>query len=80
MTTFGSLDYLVLNHIAVLPFSKWNGDDNDLTALQDTFDINFKAYVHLASHALPYLNATSGSIVVVSSLAGWLHINGYLVG
>uniref|UniRef100_A0A8C9TDI1 Hydroxysteroid 11-beta dehydrogenase 1 like n=1 Tax=Scleropages formosus TaxID=113540 RepID=A0A8C9TDI1_SCLFO len=54
----GGLDYLVLNHIGRYSFSPWSGD------------VNFLSYVQLASAALPSLEKSKGSIVVVSSLLG----------
>ena len=66
----GGLDYLVLNHIAISPLGEWQGSPENFTLMDKILDINFKAYVHLTSHALPMLEDSRGSIVVVSSIAG----------
>ncbi|XP_033757368.1 hydroxysteroid 11-beta-dehydrogenase 1-like protein [Pecten maximus] len=66
----GRLDYLVLNHILSPNFHFWNGDEDDMADLDNVFDVNFKAYVHLASHALPELEKSGGHVVVLSSFVG----------
>ena len=66
----GSIDYLVLNHIIPIPLGLWEGTSQNLTLASTVIDVNFKAYVHMASHALPHLQKSHGSIVVVSSLSG----------
>ena len=68
----GSIDYLVLNHILNIDMGQWRGSSLNLTLLQSILDVNFKAYVHLASYALPALEKSSGSIIIMSSLAGEL--------
>ncbi|KAM9331329.1 hydroxysteroid 11-beta-dehydrogenase 1-like protein [Gastrophryne carolinensis] len=67
LTTLGGLDYLVLNHIGSSPFQMWEGDVNHTRWLME---VNFISYVHLATMALPSLRKSSGSIIVLSSLAG----------
>ncbi|XP_033756781.1 hydroxysteroid 11-beta-dehydrogenase 1-like protein [Pecten maximus] len=66
----GGLDYLLLNHILSPNLHFWNGDEDDMAHLDKVFDVNFKAYVHLASHALPELEKSGGHVVVLSSFAG----------
>ena len=66
----GRLDYLILNHIAPNPLGWWDGSPENLTKLSKVFEINFKAYVHLATHAYSYLEAQAGHIIVMSSIAG----------
>ncbi|OWF40730.1 hydroxysteroid 11-beta-dehydrogenase 1-like protein isoform X1 [Mizuhopecten yessoensis] len=66
----GGLDYLVLNHIISAPLGLWVGSTENLTHLDKLFDVNFKAYVHLTSHALPLLTQSNGHIIVMSSLSG----------
>ena len=66
----GGIDYLVLNHIITVPLGEWKGSPYDLHLMQQIFDVNFKAYVHLASHALPALERSNGTIIVMSSVAG----------
>ncbi|KAJ8313424.1 hypothetical protein KUTeg_009052 [Tegillarca granosa] len=68
----GGIDYLVLNHIIVIPMGVWQGTVENLTLMDKIIDVNFKAYVHLASHAIPYLQESQGHIIVVSSLSGKL--------
>ncbi|XP_071942567.1 hydroxysteroid 11-beta-dehydrogenase 1-like protein [Antedon mediterranea] len=64
---FGGLDYLILNHITSNYLTTWKGD---MERLNDVININFNAYVSLATEALPMLDASNGSIAVVSSFAG----------
>lgn len=66
----GGIDYLVLNHIIIIPLGMWIGSTDNLTRMDKIVDVNYKSYVHLTSHALPLLEKSQGSIVVVSSLAG----------
>ena len=66
----GGIDVLVLNHIMPFPLGEWLGSHDNLTQFSKIMDINFRAYVHLASHAQRHLEASRGSIVVVSSYAG----------
>ncbi|XP_034036152.1 hydroxysteroid 11-beta-dehydrogenase 1-like protein [Thalassophryne amazonica] len=63
----GGLDYLVLNHIGVTPFSMWDGDVDHIRWLMK---VNFFSYVQMAWAALPFLEQSKGSLVVVSSLLG----------
>ncbi|XP_066270120.1 hydroxysteroid 11-beta-dehydrogenase 1-like protein isoform X2 [Branchiostoma lanceolatum] len=68
---FGGLDYLVLNHMGSSfkreGLSLWDGD---MAFLEDFTNINYLSYVRLASLALPMLEQSNGSVVVVSSLLG----------
>ncbi|XP_033112371.1 hydroxysteroid 11-beta-dehydrogenase 1-like protein [Anneissia japonica] len=66
-TKFGGLDYLILNHITSNYMETWNGD---MERLEEVMNVNFRAYVSLATEALPMLEASKGSIGVVSSFAG----------
>ena len=70
----GGVDILVLNHILPIPLGMFDGSPQNLSLTDAVLDVNFKAYVHLTSHALPHLVAANGSLVVVSSLAGKWHI------
>ncbi|XP_021234426.1 hydroxysteroid 11-beta-dehydrogenase 1-like protein isoform X2 [Numida meleagris] len=63
----GGLDYVVLNHIGVSPFQMWSGDVEHTRWLMQ---VNFFSYVALATAALPALEKSGGSVVVVSSLTG----------
>ncbi|XP_026783236.3 hydroxysteroid 11-beta-dehydrogenase 1-like protein [Pangasianodon hypophthalmus] len=61
------LDYLVLNHIGPSPYGMWDGD---VDHVQWLMQVNFHSYVKMAVKALPALEKTNGSIIVVSSLLG----------
>ncbi|KAI5621489.1 short-chain dehydrogenase/reductase 10 precursor [Silurus asotus] len=61
------LDYLVLNHIGPSPYRMWDGD---LDHVRWLMQVNFHSYLHMAVKALPRLEKTNGSIIVVSSLLG----------
>lgn len=63
----GGLDYLVLNHIGPSPFSMWKGDIEHTRWLMK---VNFFSYVQMAWKALPSLEQSKGSLVIVSSLLG----------
>ncbi|XP_041861818.1 hydroxysteroid 11-beta-dehydrogenase 1-like protein [Melanotaenia boesemani] len=63
----GGLDYLVLNHIGPSPFSMWEGDVEHTRWLMK---VNFFSYIQMAWKALPSLEQSKGSLVVVSSLLG----------
>ena len=63
----GGIDHLILNHHTPGCLKPWNGD---FERLRIVMDVNFHAYVALATHATPMLNESSGSIAVVSSFAG----------
>ncbi|XP_072245858.1 hydroxysteroid 11-beta-dehydrogenase 1-like protein [Leuresthes tenuis] len=63
----GGLDYLVLNHIGPSHFRIWDGDVEHTRGLMK---INFLSYIQMAWRALPFLEQSKGSVVVVSSLAG----------
>ena len=62
----------MLNHIYPHPLARWTGSRDDLSLLQTLLDVNLQSYVHLASAALPWLQQSAGSIIVMSSLAGTL--------
>ena len=71
----GGLDQLVLNHIILLNLWHWEGSKDNLTLIDKVLKVNFQSYVYLASHALPHLELSSGSIIVVSSFAGKLFLS-----
>jgi corticosteroid 11-beta-dehydrogenase isozyme 1 len=66
----GSIDYLVLNHIKVVPLGAWMSTAENLTLVESVLNVNFMAYVRLASYAMPALRKSNGSLVVVSSVTG----------
>ncbi|XP_066503714.1 hydroxysteroid 11-beta-dehydrogenase 1-like protein [Hoplias malabaricus] len=61
------LDYIVLNHIGPSPYQMWDGD---LDHTRWLMQVNFHSYVQMAVKALPALEKSNGSIVVVSSMLG----------
>ncbi|KAJ8008072.1 hypothetical protein DPEC_G00100970 [Dallia pectoralis] len=63
----GGLDYLVLNHKGDMPFGMWDGDVDHVRWLMQ---VNFLSYVQMAKTALPSLEQSHGSVMVVSSLYG----------
>uniref|UniRef100_A0A1A8JYG2 Hydroxysteroid (11-beta) dehydrogenase 1-like n=2 Tax=Nothobranchius kuhntae TaxID=321403 RepID=A0A1A8JYG2_NOTKU len=63
----GGLDYLVLNHIGSTPFSMWSGEVDHVRWLMK---VNFFSYIQMAWRALPSLEQSKGSLVIVSSLLG----------
>ncbi|XP_076880559.1 hydroxysteroid 11-beta-dehydrogenase 1-like protein [Brachyhypopomus gauderio] len=65
----GGLDYIVLNHIGPSPYQMWDGDVDHTRWLME---VNFHSYVQMTQKALPALEKSKGSIVVVSSLIGKL--------
>ncbi len=67
---FDRIDYVVLNHILSYHIGKWLGTNENFTALERTFTVNFNAYVSIASNAMRNLELSNGSLIVVSSIAG----------
>lgn len=63
----GGLDYLVLNHIGSSPFTMWQGDVEHAKWLMQ---VNFFSYIQMAWRALPSLEQSKGSLIIVSSLLG----------
>ncbi|KAF5893746.1 hydroxysteroid 11-beta-dehydrogenase 1-like protein, partial [Clarias magur] len=61
------LDYMVLNHVGATSFSMW---DSDVEHIRWLMQVNFLSYVKMTVKALPALEKTNGSIMVVSSMAG----------
>lgn len=64
---FGSIDVLICN--AGLSMRALF-DEVDLTVLHRLMDVNFWGTVYCCKYALPYLKASKGSIVGISSVAG----------
>ncbi|KAK9980249.1 hypothetical protein ABG768_013626 [Culter alburnus] len=65
----GGLDFLVLNHVGNSNVEFWNRDADHVRSIMQ---VNFVSYVQMAGAALPVLEKSAGSIIVVSSLAGKL--------
>lgn len=70
ISKMGGLDILVLNHILPHPILPFTPGKADFELLSRLFTINFKSYIHLAAHSLPYLKSTGGRIVVMNSAMG----------
>ena len=65
----GGIDVLVLNHV-LYQYGPWLGTPENLTEFQSTMDINLYAYVSAASYAIPSLEKSKGSIIILSTVAG----------
>ncbi|OXB84432.1 UNVERIFIED_CONTAM: hypothetical protein H355_010859 [Colinus virginianus] len=65
--TWGGLDMLILNHIGQTFYDFFNGD---VAHVRKLMEINFLSYVAMTAAALPMLEESKGSIVVVSSVSG----------
>ncbi len=65
--TFGGIDVLICNAgISMRAIF----DDVELSVLHRLMDVNFWGTVYCAKYALPYLQASKGSLVGISSVAG----------
>lgn len=51
-------------------------DDLDLSVIKKLMDVNFWGTVYCSKYALPHLQATKGSLVAVSSIAGYKGLPG----
>jgi short-subunit dehydrogenase len=73
LTTFGKIDILVNNAgISMRALFK----DADLSVLKTVMDVNFWGTVYCTKYALPEILKTKGSIVGVSSIAGYKGLPG----
>ena len=67
VSAFGGIDILICNAgISMRALF----DDVQLDVLHQLMDVNFWGTVYCAKYALPYLQASKGSLVGVSSVAG----------
>lgn len=67
VSTFGGIDILLNNAgISMRALLK----DCDLEVIKRVMDVNFWGTVYCTKHALPYLLASGGSVVGISSIAG----------
>ncbi|MBB5394300.1 SDR family oxidoreductase [Mucilaginibacter sp. AK015] len=71
--TFGKIDVLV-NNAGISMRALFN--DVDLAVLKTVMDVNFWGAVYCTKYALPAITATKGSIVGVSSIAGYKGLPG----
>ena len=67
VTTFGGIDALICNAGISMRASF---DEVDLSVLHRLMDVNFWGTVNCCKYALPYVQASHGSIVGISSVAG----------
>ncbi|MDQ8005770.1 MAG: SDR family oxidoreductase [Pedobacter sp.] len=71
--TFGKIDVLINNAgLSMRALFK----DVDLTVLKNLMDVNFWGTVYCTKHALPEILKTEGSVVAVSSIAGYRGLPG----
>jgi len=68
IATYGQLDILI-NNAGISMRSLF--DDCDPSVLKKVMDINFYGTVYTTKYALPFIKKTKGSIVGVSSIAGY---------
>lgn len=73
VSTFGSIDVLV-NNAGISMRALFNGMDLDV--MRKLMDVNFWGTVYCTYYSLPYLLKSKGSIVGVSSIAGYKGLPG----
>jgi short-subunit dehydrogenase len=73
ITTFGKIDVLI-NNAGISMRALFN--DVDVKVLQQLMDVNFWGTVYCTKYALPEILKTQGSIVGVSSIAGYKGLPG----
>ncbi len=73
LVTFGKIDILI-NNAGLSMRALFN--DVDLTVLKNLMDVNFWGTVYCTKHALPEILKTKGSIIGVSSIAGYRGLPG----
>jgi NAD(P)-dependent dehydrogenase (short-subunit alcohol dehydrogenase family) len=66
----GGIDVLVLNHAFQPKFGPWNSTAENISLVEYTMNVNYFAYVRVASAAMDSLRRSHGRLVVVSSVAG----------
>ena len=73
MATFGRIDVLI-NNAGISMRALFN--DADLAVLKKLMDVNFWGTVYCTKYALPQIIGTKGSVVGVSSIAGYKGLPG----
>ncbi|RKR83110.1 short-subunit dehydrogenase [Mucilaginibacter gracilis] len=73
MATFGRIDVLI-NNAGISMRALFN--DADLAVLKKLMDVNFWGTVYCTKYALPQIISTKGSVVGVSSIAGYKGLPG----
>jgi short-subunit dehydrogenase len=76
INTFGKIDILINNAgLSMRALFK----DLDLSVLKNLMDVNFWGTIYCTKYALPEILKTKGSIVGVSSIAGYRGLNGLFI-
>lgn len=71
--TFGKIDALICNAgISMRALFT----DTDIKVLHQLMDVNFWGTVYCTKHAMPYLLKTKGSLIGISSIAGYVGLPG----
>lgn len=71
--TFGQIDILINNAgISMRALFK----DTEISVIKQLMDVNFWGMVYCTKYALPHILKTKGSIVSISSVAGWRGLPG----
>jgi short-subunit dehydrogenase len=73
LLTFGKIDVLI-NNAGISMRALFN--DTDVNVLKSLMDVNFWGAVYCTKHALPEILKTQGSVVGVSSIAGYKGLPG----
>ncbi|HTM99725.1 MAG TPA: SDR family oxidoreductase [Pedobacter sp.] len=73
ITTFGTIDVLI-NNAGLSMRALFN--DLDLAVIRNLMDVNFWGTVYCTKYALPEILKTKGSIVAISSIAGYRGLPG----
>jgi NAD(P)-dependent dehydrogenase (short-subunit alcohol dehydrogenase family) len=68
----GGVDILVLNHAFQPKPGSWNSTTEYISLVEYAMNVNYFAYVRVASAAMDSLRRSHGRLVVVSSVAGSL--------
>ena len=68
-TKLGGIDVLVMGHM-ISRLKPWVGTPEDFTHLSQSINVNFYSYVGIATHAIPALEKSKGTIIVLGSGVG----------
>ncbi len=73
VNTFGSIDVLI-NNAGISMRALFNS--LDLTVIKQVMDINFWGMIYCTKYALPYILKNQGSVIGISSVAGFVGLPG----